>query len=202
MRKASTVVLIIGLLATIGAVIYPHIFSPKETTYSSPDVIQSPSTQHVPTSVPTREEFFSDPKPNTLFATLYIPRLHKTWSVIEGTSLTNLAHHPAHYTWGQMPGEAGNFSIAAHRTRDYFWYLDKLRPGDDIVITVQASTIHYKVKRSFVVLPTDVNVVAANPDDPSSTPTHHYITLTTCTPKWGYESSSSSHRLVIRGEEV
>lgn len=100
-----------------------------------------------------------------------------------------------------MPGEAGNFSIAAHRTRDYFWYLDKLRPGDDIVITVRASTVHYKVRKSFTVLPSDVGVVAANPDHPNLPPTKHYITLTTCDPKWGWNSSSSSHRLIVQGEE-
>lgn len=200
MRKASSIALLIGILATIAALIYPFVKPSSALPVPVPVISSSPPL--VPTSTPKAERKFPEPKPGQIFATLTIPRLHRSWPIIEGTSTKNLAKAPAHYEGSQMPGEAGNFSIAAHRTRDYFWYLDKLRPGDDIVITVYASTVHYKVRKSFTVLPTDVSVVSANPDNPSLSPAKHYITLTTCDPKWGWNSSSSSHRLIVRGEEV
>ena len=50
------------------------------------------------------------------FALLRIPALGRNWkfAVVEGASLAELSTGPGHLTGTQLPGQAGNFAVAAH----------------------------------------------------------------------------------------
>jgi sortase A len=103
--------------------------------------------------------------------------------------------------------------VAGHRVGkgEPFLNLDKLKPGDSVIIETETSWYVYKIKGdvgtgnlavstpdgipgSQVVDPSDGNVILPVPDQPSATPTEKLITLTTCTPKF-----SASSRLIFHG---
>jgi len=79
------------------------------------------------------------------FANLYIPAFGKDYArtVVQGTSDGDLAAGPGHYVTSQLPGQVGNFAVAGHRVGkgEPFLNLDRLRPGDTIV--VQTATHWY-----------------------------------------------------------
>jgi sortase A len=149
------------------------------------------------------------------FAVLHIPRLAGgdgfSRVVVEGVSQEQLAQGPGHYIGTAMPGEQGNASFAGHRVGrgSPFLDLDKLQPGDPIVVETADAWFTYRVlgdpkTGSFsgdpsgipgqeIVLPTQVSVISPTPDGPANGPaTGAYLTLTTCHPKF-----SAHQRLII-----
>jgi sortase A len=129
-------------------------------------------------------------------AKLFIPRLNKSWVVVEGVRPQDIKLAPGHYPKSALPGQDGNFAIAGHRMPSVWWDLDLMRNGDRIVVETKTSWVVYRVYKVHIVLPTEIGVVAPNPDVPSATTgTRKLITLTTCNPKWdNYE------RLIVHGE--
>ena len=149
------------------------------------------------------------------FAVIHIPRLQGSDGysrvVVEGVAQTQLAQGPGHYIGTAMPGEQGNVAIAGHRVGrgSPFLDLDKLLPGDAIVIETSDAWFTYRVlgdaaTGSFtgdpsgipgqeIVLPTDVSVISPTPGGAANGPaTGAYLTLTTCHPKF-----SAHQRLII-----
>jgi sortase A len=129
-------------------------------------------------------------------AKMYIPRLDKEWVVVEGVRPADIKAAPGHYPESALPGQDGNFAVAGHRMPSVWWDLDKMRSGDPIVIETADTWVVYTVYKLHIVLPTEVGVVAPDPDNPQAdSGTRRLITLTTCNPKWdNYE------RLVVHGE--
>lgn len=79
------------------------------------------------------------------------------------------------------PDKGGNTVFLAHRfsytgPHGAFYYLDKLKPGDEIGVIWNNKTYTYKVASSSTVPPTDVAVENNTPDA--------RLTLFTCTPLW------------------
>ncbi|NEK84840.1 class E sortase [Blastococcus saxobsidens] len=147
------------------------------------------------------------------FAVLHIPRLGADYErvVVEGTAQTQLAQGPGHYLRTAMPGEQGNLALAGHRVGrgSPFLDLDRLRPGDPIVVETAGTWFVYRVlgapgDQDFagdpsgipgrrIVRPTDVTVLSPTPGGPAGGPaTGAFLTLTTCHPKY-----SAEQRLVI-----
>jgi sortase (surface protein transpeptidase) len=146
------------------------------------------------------------------FAVLRIPRLGGDFSrvVVEGSGQDELAQGPGHYVGTAMPGQPGNVAIAGHRVGkgSPFLDLDRLRPGDAIVVETENNWFTYRVlgdpatgnfttdpsgiPGQEIVLPTAVDVIAPTPDALNSAPTGNYLTLTTCHPKF-----SARQRMVI-----
>ena len=125
--------------------------------------------------------------PGGAIGIIRIPKIGLQKYLVEGVGETDLMKGPGHYPGTPMPGQAGNVAIAGHRTTygAPFYNLDKLGAGDEIDIqTSGATTWHYQVTRSQVVLPDDVQVIAPEPG--------HNLTLTTCNPRF-----SASQRLVV-----
>jgi sortase A len=127
---------------------------------------------------------------------MYIPRLNKSWVVVEGVRPADIKAAPGHYPESALPGQDGNFAVAGHRMPSVWWDLDKMRGGDPIVIETASNWVVYRVYKIHIVQPTEVGVVAPNPENPQAdSGTRQLITLTTCNPKWdNYE------RLVVHGE--
>jgi sortase A len=149
------------------------------------------------------------------FAVLHIPRLAGgdgySRVVVEGVAQTQLAQGPGHYIGTAMPGEQGNVAFAGHRVGrgSPFLDLDRLRPGDPIVVETADAWFTYRVlgdpaTGSFttdpsgipgqeIVAPTQVSVIAPTPGGPTAGPAGGaYLTLTTCHPKF-----SARQRLII-----
>lgn len=144
------------------------------------------------------------------FAILHVPRLSAGYSrvIVEGASEVELEQGPGHYVDTAMPGEQGNFAVAGHRVGrgSPFLDLDRMRPGDPIVVETEDSWFVYRVlgdpaTGSFdgdpsgipgrqIVRPSQVDVIAPTPG--GGAPTDAYLTLTTCHPKY-----SAQQRLII-----
>jgi sortase A len=120
------------------------------------------------------------------FAMLRIPALGRDWkfAVVEGATLAQLSTGPGHVTGTQLPGQLGNFAVAAHDVTagNPFLHLKTLRAGDRIYVTTQYATYTYRVTGEKVVRYTDVAVLAPVPGSPGATATSAHITLITCTP--------------------
>jgi sortase A len=121
---------------------------------------------------------------------LRIPALEVSTVVVEGTTASALRAGAGHYVNTPLPGEAGNVGIAGHRTTygKPFADLDRLKPGDDIILETPIGTHVYRISRDpFVVESTDWTVISQTP-----TPS---LTLTACHPK-----GSARQRIVVRAE--
>ncbi|MFI1196131.1 class E sortase [Micromonospora sp. NPDC020750] len=128
-------------------------------------------------------------------AGLYIPKLDKNWVVVEGVTQGDIRYAPGHYPDSAMPGEVGNFAVAGHRNRATFWRLDELNSGDAIVVEGKTDWYVYKVYKSRIVKPNQVEVVAPVPMEPDAKPTKKLLSLTTCNPKF-----DNYQRLIIHAE--
>lgn len=115
---------------------------------------------------------------------LIIPRMLLDTSVVEGT-MQNSYHNLSKGAWrlpiGSTPKQGGNTVIAGHRfsytgPRGIFYYLDKVRVGDEIGYRKDGTMHRYKVESVRTVPPTEVAVQQPTKDD--------RLTLYTCTPLW------------------
>lgn len=129
-------------------------------------------------------------KPVPIFV-LKIPAISLKTQVYEGTTKRVLMSGPGHLKGSAMPGKSGNCVISGHRVTfgGPFYRLDRLHPGDLIIIEHGQKRYLYEVKWVKRVKPDEVWVVKI-----TSTPS---VTLTTCDPPF-----SSRYRLVVRGELI
>lgn len=124
------------------------------------------------------------------FAIIRIPRLGGSgWAkpVYEGVDLAVLAQGLGRYPGTAEPGQVGNLAIAGHRSGHGNPLLDieRIQPGDFMVIQTRKGFYVYQVDRYEVVPPTSVDVIAPTPQQPGVEPTQKWFTLTTCDPKYG-----------------
>lgn len=128
---------------------------------------------------------------------IYIPRIGKHWVVVEGVAPADIKYAPGHYPNSAMPGKVGNFSVAGHRSPAIFWDLDKVKPGDKIVVETRSVWYVYQATEQKIVSPHAVEVVAPVPGQPGAQATQAMITLTTCNPKW-----DNYQRLIVHGKLI
>jgi sortase A len=132
------------------------------------------------------------------FAFIRVPRfgLHWRFAIVQGTSLPQLALGPGHVPGTALPGQIGNFAVAAHRVTagNPFYDLNQLRPGDKVVIITAAATYTYRVTHTELVLPGDTAVLDPVPGHPRQRPDQAMITLITCDPPW-----TGTHRIIVFG---
>jgi sortase A len=132
-------------------------------------------------------------------AMLKIPRLGDDYryAVVEGTDRDRLRMGPGHYPGTAMPGEIGNFVLSGHRTTYAapFNRIGELRRGDDIVVEAREARYTYRVTRTRIVEPTEVDVMDPVPGQPGREPTKALITLSTCHPEY-----SAAQRLIVFGK--
>ena len=89
---------------------------------------------------------------------LRIDRIGLSSVVIEGTNADDLRRGPGHYPATPFPGQRGTVGIAGHRTTygAPFRRIDKVRRGDEIVVTMPYGRFTYRAERTRIVKPTDV----------------------------------------------
>jgi LPXTG-site transpeptidase (sortase) family protein len=113
-------------------------------------------------------------KSGELIGRVEIPRLELSAAVAEGDDDKTLGKAVGHLPDTPLPWQRrGNVGLAAHRD-GLFRKLEKIRIGDDVRLVTVRGDFHYQVKKTHIVDPDDVWVLA-----PTGTPT---ITLITCYP--------------------
>ena len=139
---------------------------------------------------------------------MYIQRLGRTWEkpIVEGVDLDDLAKGVGHFPKSQLPGQVGNFAVAAHRAThgEPFAYLDRIQPGDKVIVETKDNWFVYVVDAQKnpnpdhpawkLVDPSYGAVVLPVPEQPGVKATKKLLTLVTCNPRWG-----STTRLIVYG---
>ncbi|MFI8166783.1 class E sortase [Streptomyces sp. NPDC085931] len=146
-------------------------------------------------------------EPGQGFAILHIPKLDVVVPIAEGTSSKGVLDRGmvGHYAEGAlktaMPGDkTGNFGLAGHRNThgEPFRYINKLAPGDPIVVETQDEYYVYKMASILpVTSPSNTSVLNPIPTGSGFTKPGRYITLTTCTPEF-----TSKYRMIVWGKMV
>jgi sortase A len=128
-----------------------------------------------------------DPGMGHWIGVIQIPKINVKQVIVDGTDKAQLQLGPGHYIGSAMPGERGNVAIAGHRTTwgRPFRNLDKLRMGDEIIITTPRASSMYRIIWTKIVSPDDVSVLKQTPEAT--------LTLTTCNPPY-----SAVSRFVVR----
>lgn len=127
---------------------------------------------------------------NAAFATLIVPRFGDDYArtIGQGIAVREVLNSRrtgvGHYPGTQMPGELGNFAIAAHRNANGapFGKLVDLRVGDHVYVETEAGWYEYTFRGLEYVLPTEVDVISPTPRAPQTEPTERILTMTTCNP--------------------
>lgn len=142
----------------------------------------------------------SEPADAQEFAVMRIPRFGEDYAVPMAGGVTRARTLDTigigHYPGTSMPGEPGNFALAAHRTTfgAPFNRIAELRVGDAIVVETPDGWYTYRFRTLQYVRPDEVEVLLPVPqamDVPAGTA---YITLTSCSPKL-----SMTERIVAYG---
>jgi sortase A len=118
---------------------------------------------------------------------LEIPKINMQAVVVQGVTEEHLKQGPGFYPQSKYP-ETGNVSIAAHRGVYGSWFrnVNKLEPGDEIVLTLGDTLYHYSVREQFVTHSRDWSVV----DSTGSAE----LTLTTCL------FTTTTRRLIVKAD--
>lgn len=127
---------------------------------------------------------------NEAFATLLVPRFGADYArtIAQGIDVREVLNSRrtgvGHYPGTQMPGELGNFAIAAHRNANGapFGNLVDLRVGDRVYVETVDGWYEYAFRGLEYVLPTQVDVIAPVPRLPGAEPGERILTMTTCNP--------------------
>ncbi|MFE2262087.1 class E sortase [Streptomyces griseosporeus] len=145
--------------------------------------------------------------PGQGFAILHIPKLDVVVPIAEGVSNKKVLDKGMVGHYGQdplktaMPGDkTGNFGLAGHRNThgEPFRYINRLQPGDEVVVETQDTYYVYKMTSTLpVTSPSNVSVLDPVPRGSGFTAPGRYITLTTCTPEF-----TSKYRLIVWGKMV
>ncbi len=127
-------------------------------------MVQSLSNIPVPTAAPDQA------------VRIQVPALNIDAPVVQGDGWEQLKKGVGQYIGSSAPGRDGNLVLSAHNDvyGEIFRYLDRLVPGDQIIVYTQQRQFVYVVDRTVLVEPTAVEVMA-----PTSAPT---VTLISCYP--------------------
>ncbi|MET9715125.1 class E sortase [Streptomyces rochei] len=146
-------------------------------------------------------------EPGQGFALLHIPKLDVVVPIAEGIDEKKVLDRGmvGHYAEGAlktaMPdAKTGNFGLAGHRNThgEPFRYINRLQPGDPIVVETQDEYFVYKMASILpVTSPSNISVLDPVPKQSGFTGPGRYITLTTCTPEF-----TSKYRMIVWGKMV
>ena len=122
-------------------------------------------------------------------AVLQIPSQGIKGVVKEGTDNQTLKNYIGMFKGAAMPGQVGNFSVAAHNNihTELFRNLNKVNIGDEVKVTTRTNTYTYKITSKQTVSPTSIEVI--------NNSNKKEITLITC-------NYNASARIVLKGELV
>lgn len=122
---------------------------------------------------------------------LEIPAIGVNRVIVAGDDWEQLKKGVGHHLGSAQPGNIGNMVLSAHNDifGETFRHLDKLEPGDEIIVSTEIQSYTYIVREIKVVEPTDVWVL--EPTDYAS------VTLISC-----YPYQVNNKRIVVFAELV
>ena len=115
-----------------------------------------------------------------------IPSIGVSYAMVEGTESGSLRKGPGHYSRTVLPGQRGTFGVAGHRTTygAPFREINKLEPGDRIIIRMPYGRFVYRVQGTKIVDPSETSVL----DDVG----YDRAVLTACHPLY-----SAAQRIIV-----
>ena len=175
-----TVLLILAAAIMLGYPFYTNLYQDRQQSrlrsqFASPKLKQAYQSRSV--------------EVGDALTRIKIPKLDVDVVVVEGVTPAALRAGAGHYPKTPLPCEAGNVGIAGHRTTygKPFTNVDRLQPGDAIILETPIGTCTYEVSRDpFFTTPKDTSVV-------ENDPTASTLTLTSCHPK-----HSAKQRIIIK----
>ena len=117
---------------------------------------------------------------------LEIDRLDLNAVIVQGIADASLRKAPGHYRNTFMPGQGGTMGIAGHRT-SYgapFRHVDRLKPGDTIVVTMPYGRFTYRVQGQ--------RIVGAGDTEAFQSVSYQRLVLSACHPLY-----SASQRILV-----
>lgn len=177
------------------------------------DQITQWAEEFVPPSAPAEGEVVPEPEPQVIepvilpqpadaerFGVMRVPRFGADYAVeIAGGVTRSRTLDPigiGHYPEAAMPGQIGNFAVAAHRTTwgKPFNRIADLHVGDAIVVETKQGWYTYRFRTLEYVTPSEVDVLLPVPQDMDVPQGTAYITMTSCSPMY-----SMTERIVAYG---
>jgi sortase A len=120
------------------------------------------------------------------FALIRVPAFGRHWqfAIVEGTGLSQLALGPGHVRGTGLPGQLGNFVVAAHDVTagNPFLRLRTLRYPDKVYVYTRSRVYEYAVRSERITRYTNVGVEYPVPGHRGVAPHRSMLTLITCTP--------------------
>ncbi|GAA3662478.1 class E sortase [Streptomyces iranensis] len=145
--------------------------------------------------------------PGQGFAIIYIPKLDVKAPIAEGIDKHKVLDRGMVGHYGKSPlktampwDKKGNFALAGHRNThgEPFRYINRLKPGDEIVVETQSRYYTYEMSSILPQTPpSNTGVIKPVPPGSGFTEPGRYITLTTCTPEF-----TSTYRMIVWGKMV
>ncbi|QIG41123.1 class E sortase [Microbacterium sp. 4R-513] len=155
-------------------------------------IAATPQATETPAPADTTAEPVILPQPADaqIFGIMHIPRFGPDYQVNIAGGITR-AHtlDPigiGHYPGTQMPGEIGNFALAAHRTTwgKPFNRIAELHVGDPLVIETPDGWYTYRFRTLEYVRPSTVEVLLPVPQATGVAANGRYLTMTSCSPMY------------------
>lgn len=211
-RRVSVVGVIGELLITVGVVVLLYVawqmwigdvIYAAEKNQAGSELSEQWEQQHTPVTPSTEPSAEAPAEPVAVepvilpqpadaqeFGVMRIPRFGADYAMpIAGGVSRAKTLDPigiGHYPDAAMPGEVGNFAVAAHRTTfgKPFNRIAHLRVGDAIVVETEVGWYTYRFRTLEYVKPNAVDVLLDVPRKPDAPAGERYITLTSCSPMY------------------
>ncbi|MFO7943673.1 MAG: class D sortase [Anaerolineales bacterium] len=149
----------------IKAVVLPAGHTPPDSPGGS-----RPNTEEIPEHLqPVVQSYAEIPIPTQgpkHVVRLQIPALDKDVPVVEGDGFEQLKKGVGHAIYSANPGEKGNVVLSAHNDihGEIFRDLDKLQPGDRVIMFTEREDYVYVVTETHIVEPTQVEFLEQTKD--------------------------------------
>lgn len=143
------------------------------------------------------------PPEGALLGRIEVKRLGLSAMVRQGVDAKMLSVAVGHVPSTALPGQMGNFAVAAHRDT-LFRGLKDIKKGDLVTFESPTGTFTYQVLATKIVKPSDVSVLRADGGGliptGSSSPSSHLLTMITCYPF--YYVGSAPKRFIVQAKLV
>ncbi|RED61600.1 class D sortase [Cohnella lupini] len=205
-RAVVTTLLWLTLLIGIGLIAYPRIdariqqnkqedlltqWSDKIRFRSNdPPSANAESLLQTPNAASVNLPIWKEVDGFQLLGSVRIDSIELNEPIVRGADAKSLKQGAGSVVEDRLPGQAGNFVLAGHRSWTFgrhFNRLGELKPGDEIDIDTSAGLYRYSITETTLVLPEDLSVLDNNAGDDS------VLTLITCHPK-----RNPTHRMIIK----
>jgi sortase A len=160
----------------------------EEQATATPQATETPEPAPAdPTADPV---ILPQPADAQIFGIMWIPRLGADYHVNIAGGVTRAGTLDpigiGHYPGTQMPGEVGNFALAAHRTTwgKPFNRIAEIHVGDAIVIETPDGWYTYRFRTLEYVRPSAVEVILPVPQEVGVEANDRYLTMTSCSPMY------------------